>query len=241
MFAPLAFACALMAGYVSPSHCWTRAGSCCHAWYSGFCAEKPSNFITRRTDSNDNDFPNSRLISSRNSDSVHRPNSNLNCCGVLSFTARAIHCISSALIFGGRPGIGFASKAFWPPSANFASQSYTRADVQTKRLGHVRYNLPFAHSLHCLLAQYLKRVVIQFAAVRSSFAFHSGSIQEMGLLSRRLVTVRLTQYFTFSNAGQPHHGVAGIPFVCAAAPQKASLVQSSIGRFPLRLNIFSGG
>jgi len=48
--------------------------------------------------------------------------------------------------------------------------------------------LAFPHSLHCLLAQHLKRVVIQFAAVGSSFAFHACSIQEVGLLSRRLVT-----------------------------------------------------
>jgi len=39
-----------------------------------------------------------------------------------------------------------------------------------------------------LLAQHLKRVVIELTAVRSSFAFHSRSIQELGLLSGKLVT-----------------------------------------------------
>ncbi len=81
--------------------------------------------MTRLTEANAKDLPNWRLISSLINDSVHRPNSNLNCWGELSRTAWAFQRISSALIFGGRPGIGLARSAFCPPSANWAGQLKT--------------------------------------------------------------------------------------------------------------------
>ena len=75
-------------------------------------------FMTRLTDASDKDLPNSRLINSPISDSAHRPNSNLNSCGELSRTARAIQGIASGPSLEGRPEIGLANSASGPPDAN---------------------------------------------------------------------------------------------------------------------------
>ena len=69
-------------GFVS--HWCSITGSCCQAWYSGFCTVKPNQRMMRLTEASASFCPNSLWTNLASSESVHKPNSILSCMGVSS-------------------------------------------------------------------------------------------------------------------------------------------------------------
>jgi hypothetical protein len=100
---------------------------------------------------------------------------------VLHGLRNPLHFLGSDLRRAARDGLG--EQGILAAFGKLGQPPENSGDTQAVGGGHARRRLAFAHRLDRLLAHDLKRVVVQFAAVRSSFAFHT--------------VIILRTYFTF--------------------------------------------